>query len=85
MFYIFSFLTDPNNFFQFMVYFLRFITHTKVAKVVLSGEPRHFKALWHLLKGFKDGNLIYQSDVYIKYWVEESNSLLKVGADITGD
>jgi hypothetical protein len=68
-----------------MTNFFSFFPNTKVAKLVLSGELDNFQPFGILLKGFKDGNLIYQSDVYIKYWVEESNSLLKVGADITGD
>ena len=39
-----------------------------------------------LFQIFKDNSLVYQSDVDIKFWVEEENdSLLKMGTDITGD
>ena len=39
-----------------------------------------------LFQIFKDNSLVYQSDVDIKFWVEEEDdSLLKMGADITGD
>jgi hypothetical protein len=39
-----------------------------------------------LFQIFKDDNLVYQSDVCIKYWVEETNKIsLKMGNDITGD
>ena len=39
-----------------------------------------------LFQIFRDDNLVYQSDVDIKFWVEEENdSLLKMGTDITGD
>jgi len=34
---------DSNDFFQLLIYFFSLITHTKVAKGVLSGEPDHFQ------------------------------------------
>jgi len=34
-----------------MIHFFSFLIHTKVAKIVLSGEPDHFQALWHLAEG----------------------------------
>jgi hypothetical protein len=41
---------------------------------------------WGLFQIFKDNSLVYQSDVDIKFWVEEEDdSLLKMGTDITGD
>jgi len=41
---------------------------------------------WGVFQVFKDDNLVYQSDVDIKFWVEEEDdSLLKMGTDITGD
>jgi len=41
---------------------------------------------WGLFQIFKDDSLVYQSDVDIKFWVEEEDdSLLKMGIDITGD
>jgi len=47
-----KFLTYPNLF--LLIYdklFLVSSTHTKVAKVVLSGELCQFKALWHFAEG----------------------------------
>lgn len=39
-----------------------------------------------LFQIFKDDNLVYQSDVCIKYWIKnEEKSLTKIGDDITGD
>ena len=39
-----------------------------------------------LFQIFKDNSLVYQSDVDIKFWVEEGDdSSLKMGTDITGD
>ena len=39
-----------------------------------------------LFQIFKDNSLVYQSDVDIKFWVEEEDdSMLKMGTDITGD
>ena len=38
-FCLFNFLAELNHFFQFPIHFLSLITHTKVAKVVLSWEP----------------------------------------------
>jgi len=35
-----------------MIYFFSFLPHTKVAKVVLSGELDHFQPFGILLKGF---------------------------------
>ena len=41
---------------------------------------------WGVFQIFKDDNLVYQSDVDIKFWVEEEDdSILKMGTDITGD
>lgn len=41
---------------------------------------------WGVFQIFKDDNLVYQSDVDIKFWVEEEDdSILKMGNDITGD
>ena len=39
-----------------------------------------------LFQIFKDNNLVYQSDVCIKYWIKNGEkSLTKMGDDITGD
>jgi len=51
-FTLYNFFTDSNNFFQLMTNTFRFLTHTKIAKVVLSGEPGHFMLFGLLLKGF---------------------------------
>lgn len=41
---------------------------------------------WGVFQIFKNNSLVYQSDVDIKFWVEEEDdSLLKMGIDITGD
>jgi hypothetical protein len=41
---------------------------------------------WGVFQIFKDDNLVYQSDIDIKFWIEEvDDSILKMGTDITGD
>jgi len=45
-------LLNCNYFFQLLVYSVYFITHTKVAKIVLSGELDNSKPFGLLLKSF---------------------------------
>jgi len=51
-----------------MIYLFSLLTHTKVAKIVLSGEPDNFQLFGILLKGFF---------LFINYFPEKEG-LLKI-------
>jgi protein-S-isoprenylcysteine O-methyltransferase Ste14 len=60
-----------------MINLFRFLPHTKVAKIVLSGEPRHSKPFSNLLGAFNHFYILMEERKNIEKYDQEYKDYMK--------